>query len=569
LHCRLRLKAQSGDSASDQNDWFAHISDDYPWGKIEFYPAKDGGISKTFPHQQHNNDWKDEVPWRQGYICVRTSTFILQREAYDPEPSEAHRRLRWNVERAIDWLTAASDGTLIQAGDPFEFPHFPRTQKYPEVVAFLSHGSCLRVWQDVTDQQGVVSFVHLHENPDIFVVERFQSSGGHDLVLESFGHALEAHRGQEVTGAWIRLPHPPILDPWQAPGTWAEFRAACQHMNVDLDRCLNRVTLRLRDEDRPVLLVGFPVPVRIGESDRTMHWQALALPELSSLDSPGFQHNERGARRRDRALVLRDSRRLDWQDSQNWSDDQISTRGRLSVGLRSMKVALIGAGAVGSVLGELLVRSGVHQLVLVDEDKLEAGNLVRHTLGLASIGENKAMAVARCLNQASPHAQIEHMDGMFPPTQQEHQLLIDKADIVIDCTGSDEVLHRLEVFNWNHARRFVSVSLGMKARRLFVLCCSGLAFAHGAFRPKLNEWLVRDAEEHVNEPLPREGIGCWHPAFPARLDDIVMMVGAALKSIEWYIDTGDNRRLLIVYEQDWENGTFTGVRRVAFEEVNE
>jgi hypothetical protein len=233
-----------------------------------------------------------------------------------------------------------------------------------------------------------------------------------------------------------------------------------------------------------------------------------------------------------------------------------------------MMVALIGAGAVGSVLSELLARSGVHQIVLVDEDKLEAGNLVRHTLDLASIGENKASAVARRLNQASPHAQIEYADAAFPPTQQEHQLLIDKADIVIDCTGSDEVLHRLEVARWNHSKRFVSVSLGMKARRLFVICCSGLTFAHVAFRPRLNEWLVRDAEEHVTEPLPREGIGCWHPTFPARIDDVVMMAGVALKSIEWYINARDNRRLLIVYEQVWENGTFIGVRQVAVEEVN-
>jgi hypothetical protein len=574
LHCRLRLNVHSDDPALDPSDWFVHISDDYPWGKIEFYPAKEGGISKTFPHQQHNNDWKSEVPWRQGNICVRTSTFTLQREAYDLEFFEAHRRLRWNVERAIDWLVAASEENLIQTGDPFELPDFPIAPKYPEVVAFLSRGSCLQLWQDIPDQYGMASFIRFREDPDVFVVERFQSCKGRDLVTESLAYGLEAHHCQKIKGAWIRLPRPPILDPWQAPGTWAELRTACQHMGVDLDRCLNGVTPHLREKKqkdaiRHVLLLGFPIPDRIGDPDHIMHWQALALPKLSSLDSPGFRQNEQGARYRDRTIVLQDTRRLDWQNSQNWTDDQISTRGRLPVELRSMKVALIGAGAVGSVLGELLVRSGVHHLVLLDKDKFEVGNLVRHTLGMASIGENKAMAVARHLNLTSPHAQIEYVDAMFPPTQQNHQSLIDEADLVIDCTGSDEVLHWLEVSRWDRAKRFVSVSLGMKARRLFVLCCSGLAFAHEAFRPKLNEWLARDAEEHTNEPLPREGIGCWHPAFPARLDDIVVMVGAALKSIEWYIGAGDNRRLLIVYEQNWENGTFLGVHQVAFEEANE
>lgn len=54
--------------------------------------------------------------------------------------------------------------------------------------------------------------------------------------------------------------------------------------------------------------------------------------------------------------------------------------------------------------------------------------------------------------------------------------------------------------------------------------------------------------------LPRDGIGCYHPLFPARSDDIWVMAGLAIKEMEpWWLNPfGPN--IFAVYEQQQLNG---------------
>src|ERR1700683_4949074 len=48
--------------------------------------------------------------------------------------------------------------------------------------------------------------------------------------------------------------------------------------------------------------------------------------------------------------------------------------------LRASSVAVVGCGALGTALGNLLVRSGVGRLRIVDRDFVEESNLQRQTL---------------------------------------------------------------------------------------------------------------------------------------------------------------------------------------------
>ena len=52
--------------------------------------------------------------------------------------------------------------------------------------------------------------------------------------------------------------------------------------------------------------------------------------------------------------------------------------------------AIIGAGSLGSAIAELLVRSGVWRILLIDGDTLSVGNLARHTLGIKNLNHYKA-----------------------------------------------------------------------------------------------------------------------------------------------------------------------------------
>ncbi len=69
-------------------------------------------------------------------------------------------------------------------------------------------------------------------------------------------------------------------------------------------------------------------------------------------------------------------------------------------------VAVFGIGSIGSFVVELLAMSGVGDLILVDPEALSSENAGRHTLGVDSIGMNKAKKLAKDLTARFPHLKI-------------------------------------------------------------------------------------------------------------------------------------------------------------------
>jgi hypothetical protein len=61
--------------------------------------------------------------------------------------------------------------------------------------------------------------------------------------------------------------------------------------------------------------------------------------------------------------------------------------------------------------------------------------------------------------------------------------------------------------------------------------------------------------------LPREGAGCWHPLFPARIDDLWLMAAAAVKVLESTVTEPPTEPLLAIFERFEEDGVFAGIRR--------
>jgi hypothetical protein len=63
--------------------------------------------------------------------------------------------------------------------------------------------------------------------------------------------------------------------------------------------------------------------------------------------------------------------------------------------------------------------------------------------------------------------------------------------------------------------------------------------------------------------LPRNGIGCWHPTFPARSDDIWLAASMATKIIDDYMRSSNvQESKVVVLEQYYFDGIFGGYRVV-------
>ena len=109
-----------------------------------------------------------------------------------------------------------------------------------------------------------------------------------------------------------------------------------------------------------------------------------------------------------------------------------------ALALQGMNVAIIGAGAIGSHVAELLTRSGVGDLRLFDPDRLWPANLIRHAAPpSASPGVLKALVLKDHLGQY-PWITVAVPEESFtryvwdPSAIRE---IVEHADLTVDATG--------------------------------------------------------------------------------------------------------------------------------------
>ena len=76
-------------------------------------------------------------------------------------------------------------------------------------------------------------------------------------------------------------------------------------------------------------------------------------------------------------------------------------------GLEDKQVIIVGAGALGSQVADLLAKAGVGRFMLIDFDIFSHGNRVRHQLDLRDIGRAKVRAMRNRLVAVNPWCEVE------------------------------------------------------------------------------------------------------------------------------------------------------------------
>lgn len=561
--CRFTVPSGSTWPLPVRTSWYVLIDPLYPVGAIKIYPAKAGGIVDTFPHQSLNLPAPDDSPWRTGDICVHEGRRALRRLGGTSEPLEAEKRLAWRMQKALEWVYAASRGDLNGPEDAFEIPDFGVSGN--SVIGFSEDKDSFALWESISTQAGLATLYtpRLTIQPIITVVHSYQTFNGQNLYVPQWGTVFEPPSKKALEHClWVRFPAVPHFLPWRAPATWGELIQLAQEMaDLDLHQLIHTYSKYLRNQKPVILLCGFPIPAKIDGPLTEYFWQAVQLPKLASSDGQlrGFRNNEKNRKRVDR-LSYRPNSSLVWRRSENWHPSTRSIRGQFSLELTRCRVLIIGGGALGSVIAELLVRGGVEHIVISDNEVTATGNLVRHTLILQDVRELKAQSLARRLNQASPHARVKAM-GVFPPRASKDLEIVGQADLIIDCTGENEVLYSLRDFDWERPRIFYSCSLDWQARRSFCYYAWATAFPAHSFLNEVTPYLVEDSHSEERPELVREGGGCWHPIMPARIDDIWMLAAASVRQLDENLKKKCQKSGLVVFVRDETNG-FSGVHRV-------
>src|SRR5579871_4837558 len=112
--------------------------------------------------------------------------------------------------------------------------------------------------------------------------------------------------------------------------------------------------------------------------------------------------------------------------------------------LRFARVALVGCGATGSSVAQLLARAGVGTLRIIDRDYVEASNLQRQALFDENDAANslpKAVAAARKIAGFNSAVSVEsHVEDLVPGNI--HSLL-EGTDLILDGTDNFETRYLL------------------------------------------------------------------------------------------------------------------------------
>lgn len=110
--------------------------------------------------------------------------------------------------------------------------------------------------------------------------------------------------------------------------------------------------------------------------------------------------------------------------------------------LHNAKVAIFGIGGVGSFVVEGLVRAGVENFILVDDDKVCLTNLNRQIIATRkTIGKQKVEVAKERILEINPNAQVETYQEFFMPDSPE--ILDNTVDYVVDTV--DTVTAKIEL----------------------------------------------------------------------------------------------------------------------------
>jgi hypothetical protein len=548
--------------------WCVLIDEEYPFGSIAVHPASVGGLTATFQHQERNQPAQTGGEWRSGKLCLDSPLRAIRGATFPRDPvGNADERLRWHVDRALEWLGAAAAGTLVAVGDPFELPARPYTTEKDLAGIRVVHdegGESLSSWTAQPKKAGNVVIAELPGVSTVLVVAEVKALSGASI------RKWEGRRVQPVKeppfAMWSLWPCPIVNPPWQAPGTWGALRRAGRTQGVDVDVLLKQMASRLRGtKTRGLLFLGYPMPEHVGGEPIEIHWDTVVLPKVppASTAPRGFRANSNGWWQRDRLSTFGDTVALDYLHTENWSAARLQARGRLPPSLCGAKVAIIGVGALGSVLAEYLVRAGVRTITIFDGDALAAGNICRHAATLLDVGVNKADAVAKRLRQVSAVATVEPVSESLEGGAALITNALDDSDIVVDCTASDEALISLATGWWASPRIFASFSLGAAARRLYSYGTLGHQFPLPAFRAAIDPLVFPDAIVQANTRELYEGPGCWAPLYPARYDDISLAAAVCVKELEALIIQRPPNGRFRVFEREDRDGEFAGYASIS------
>ena len=180
-------------------------------------------------------------------------------------------------------------------------------------------------------------------------------------------------------------------------------------------------------------------------------------------------------------------------------------------------VLVLGCGGLGGHVAELLARSGVGCIRLVDNDVFDESNLNRQRFCTENVlGQPKVRVVRDALADIASHVEAEALE-----------MLADSSNLSCLVAGMDVALDCLDNIGAKTALERAAIAAGVPFVHGSVLREEGFCYASSGPQARLEELYPHGQSESELEHARREGVGALAPASVACL-----MVKLALRAIQ-------------------------------------
>lgn len=437
------------------------------------------------------------------------------------------------LERIEDWLSRAALNTLVAVDGPIHPP-----------IAYISRKLGARAVVIASDTP---SF----ETSTWSGLARIKIKHDHRVDICGWLPASGIVETDEIAGAAILLSSPM---PFEYPSSFQDLLSCLKTAGIstkDLLVSLGRAA-RQNSQIYPLyVVIGAPMRQMPGGGHRRQHLAVWYLREFivsvikdlvdiiekgedSKIDGfiASLETGEKTAIEWCKVLEARPevTIRRDEETPMSWFKDKTIT--------------VLGAGALGANICELLVRAGVKKLRIYDNKLVSPGVLVRQPFIDSDIGKLKVAALKTRLKQIRKNVDIDVDDSDVLKSPLGLDDWTEGADALIDATANVSVLAKLESVRMSGNARIPTVSMviGPKAERGLVVA-AGAKYSGGVFdvtrKAKLaacgklglfeflSEFWNNNAQTAPFQPEP----GCSESTFVGSAADVVTLAGMMINMV--------------------------------------
>lgn len=116
---------------------------------------------------------------------------------------------------------------------------------------------------------------------------------------------------------------------------------------------------------------------------------------------------------------------------------------------------IFGVGGIGALVAVILTMSGVHRLIVWDDDHLELSNLARLPFTYTDVGELKTTVLSKLLLSLRPDLDITCYGKATPELL---SMLPDQPNVAFDCT--DNGVAQKAIYYWCRSKRIPYIKAG-------------------------------------------------------------------------------------------------------------